>query len=147
VPIFLRHVEPNYLLSRTDGAIIVFDTTSESSLLKAQAILESLKQYSSTHPGVILVGNKCDEMSDKVSIILEQGHMISMKYNISYAIISAKNGHNVEEVFTFLGRIIMLNRKEDYNMYTSIKTKNYIYDIMLWIIAFIGGTYFISCIK
>jgi len=146
VPIFLRHVEPNYLLSRIDGAIIVFDTTSESSLLKAQAILKSLEEYSSTHPAVILVGNKCDENGDEVPIIVEQGHMISLQYNISYAIISAKNGHNVEEVFKFLGRIIMLNRKEDCNMYTSRKT-NYIYEIMLWIITFIAGTYLISCIK
>lgn len=93
------------------------------------------------------MGNKCDEISDKVSIILEQGHMLSQKYNISYAVISAKNGHNVEEVFQFLGRIIMLDKKEDCNIYTSRKDYDYVYEMILWFIAFIGGSYLISCIK
>lgn len=111
VPFFLRQIDPNYLFSKTDGAIIVYDQTDENSLIKAETILESLKEYYLNHSAVILVGNKCEVMNEDVCILSDRAYQLAQIYKISYAEISARNGHNVEEVFKYLARIILRNRK------------------------------------
>jgi GTPase SAR1 family protein len=48
---------------------------------------------------VLLVGNKCDLVSER-DVVIEEVISFSKKYGITYVEASAKNNYNVEKIFT-----------------------------------------------
>ncbi|KAF8354809.1 rsef-1, partial [Pristionchus pacificus] len=93
---------------RADGAILVYDVTSEQSFLHVRDWIETIKESVERHIPIILCGNKCD-------LRLSQGDVVSHADGSSMAAAmgslfmetSALDGSNVEGAMLTLSRELM----------------------------------------
>ena len=61
----LKTVLPNYY-PIVDGILIVYDSTNKDSFQNVRKYLNEIKTMSNIHVNKLLVGNKCDLISNKV---------------------------------------------------------------------------------
>ena len=61
----LKTVLPNYY-PIVDGILIVYDSTNKDSFQNVRKYLNEIKSMSNIHVNKLLVGNKCDLISNKV---------------------------------------------------------------------------------
>mmetsp|Transcript_53476 Transcript_53476/g.48086 ORF Transcript_53476/g.48086 Transcript_53476/m.48086 type:complete len:244 (-) Transcript_53476:334-1065(-) len=80
------------------GILLVYDITDEQSFLNVKYWLQQIDQYSTAHPIVILIGNKCDlEVDREVSI--ERGQELAKDFDILFLETSARKSINIEQCF------------------------------------------------
>jgi small GTP-binding protein len=84
----------------SNGAIGVFDVTSQESLLKIPGWVSSIKKAVGNIP-MILIGNKID-LERKVTT--EEGQELADRLGCEYIETSAKTGEGVEEAFLAIAR-------------------------------------------
>lgn len=83
------------------GAILLFDLTSESSFLSLDQWLNDLKGNGSKEIEIIIAGNKSD-LQNKRCIDYSKAEQFAKERNLSYFEISAFTGFNVELLFETL---------------------------------------------
>ncbi|KAI6235853.1 Ras family protein [Aphelenchoides besseyi] len=89
----------------THGVIVVYDITSADSFRSIKRWLDEIAQNCTNVP-TILVGNKSDRTSDRV-ILAEDGKMYAETMSIPFYETSAREGNNVELIFSDLARIVL----------------------------------------
>ena len=83
-----------------DGVIIVFDITDKQSFVNSSIWYNDYLTLTHKKFGV-LIGNKADLEKERV-ILPEWGQTLSERMELQYFETSAKNGKNVENVFSYL---------------------------------------------
>jgi len=84
------------------GIILTFDVTDINSFLKVRHWLSEIKKNAPDGTRVLLVGNKSDLQSKRM-VDAKEAQSFAEKSGLKYMETSAKDGTNVEEVFTTLG--------------------------------------------
>merc|ERR1711934_937362 len=95
-----RTITSNYYRG-ANGIVIVFSVTEEESFNSVARWLAEIERNVGTSVHKILVGNKCDMVS-KRKVQRETAVEFAHKFGIPYVETSAKEGHNVQEVFNEL---------------------------------------------
>jgi Ras-related protein Rab-8A len=93
------------LFLRVQGVILMFDVTQPITYNNVEKWLKSIKENSDEKISIVLVGNKVDIGNNRVQY--EEAKRLADEYEISYFEASAKNGTNVNEVFTDIALKIM----------------------------------------
>ncbi|KAL6063559.1 Ras-related protein Rab-11A, variant 2 [Balamuthia mandrillaris] len=94
------------------GALVVYDITNRQSLEHIPKWLEELDRYCTQDVVVILVGNKCDLVSQRC-VSVEEGKRLAEKENMFFIETSAKSGSNIEKAFVQLTKeIIQVARQQ-----------------------------------
>lgn len=86
------------------GAILVCDLTRPESLLSLEGNLADLRQIA-PEATIILVANKSD--SPQQHLLLAQVEEAAARLDAACFITSARTGENVEEMFRYLGRMLV----------------------------------------
>ncbi|MFX1454670.1 MAG: Rab family GTPase [Promethearchaeota archaeon] len=109
-----RFLLPSYVLGAS-GGIFVYDITRYSSLKNFQDWLDIFKQgYKGplNQIPIIMVGSKLD-LEYKRAVSRDDAYELAQKNDLfGYIECSSKNGQNVEEVFTEIGRLMFNNTKD-----------------------------------
>jgi small GTP-binding protein len=93
------------------GVLLVFDITDEKSFINIKNwINEFNKHCENPNVSKILIGNKCDLISEK-KVSYEEIDKLCLIYNLNYIETSAKENINVELSFNQLGKEIEKNYK------------------------------------
>ena len=80
------------------GCFIVYDITNQESFDKIEFWYQSVKQKASNDVSIILVGNKCDLVEQRV-ITKEKGEEKAKELNIPFFETSALSDININEIF------------------------------------------------
>lgn len=89
------------------AAIVVYDVTSQSSYIRAQAWIKELLQQGNSQMVICLAGNKADMASEKRAISREDGKEHAEENGLLFAETSAKTGLNIEDMFINLAAKIV----------------------------------------
>lgn len=95
------------------GVILVYDITNRQSFNNVKFWLNEIKTYTSENTSIILVGNKCDldtSFTDNISlreVAENEGKELANEYNLLFVESSAKNSHNIDNIFTILSNNII----------------------------------------
>ncbi|MCB0195114.1 MAG: GTP-binding protein [Anaerolineae bacterium] len=89
----------------TSGAILVCDLTRPETLANLHIYIEDL-QYASPDARLIIAANKSDLVNEQ-QIALTEVEKITIRYEASYYLTSAKTGSGVENVFRHLARLLL----------------------------------------
>ena len=81
-------------------ALVVFDITNHSSFDSLPIWIENYYKNGPEQKNIILIGNKKD-MADQRQVTLEEVELFSETNNMIYFETSAKDGDNIEYVFTY----------------------------------------------
>ena len=81
-------------------ALVVFDITNHSSFDSLPVWIENYYKNGPEQKNIILIGNKKD-MVDQRQVTLEEAELFSETNNMIYFETSAKEGDNIEYVFTY----------------------------------------------
>merc|ERR1711998_35795 len=95
-----RTITSNYYRG-ANGIVIVFSVTEEESFISVERWLNEIDRNVGNKVHKILVGNKCDMVS-KRKVQREKAEEFAHKFGIPYVETSAKEGHNVQQVFNEL---------------------------------------------
>ena len=80
-------------------ALVVYDISSRDSFNNVSSWIEDCKNQSPKTILMVLVGNKCD-LEDKRQVSYEEGKELADKNDFLFFESSAKDGTNVDEIFT-----------------------------------------------
>jgi Ras-related protein Rab-1A len=98
------------------GVLLVFDITDKNSFINIENWINEFNKHCDI-PNVskILIGNKCDLISEK-KVSYEEINKLCLFYNLTYIETSAKDNTNVELTFNELAKEIIKNYKniDDY---------------------------------
>jgi Ras-related protein Rab-2A len=81
--------------------ILTYDITNIHSFYDIERWLKDAKTYSSSHPTIILIGNKCD-LDFKRAVPIEKAQKYANDNNILFLESSAKENINIKEIFSIL---------------------------------------------
>ena len=98
-----RAISVNYLKG-TDGAILVYDITSESTFKLIGEWVEDIRQNNKMNIGKILIGNKADLDSER-EVTKEKGEDLAKSLDCPFFETSALNGMNIREALDEIARI------------------------------------------
>ena len=106
-----RSLSSNFI-SKSDGIILLYDITEESSFNGAKNWLKSIREeYGDTKP-IILVGNKID-LEEKRKVNKKEGELFAKENNLKFYECSCKTGENVEKIVDdLIGTIYPKYREE-----------------------------------
>ncbi|KAE9415520.1 hypothetical protein Angca_009299 [Angiostrongylus cantonensis] len=91
---------------RADGAILVYDVSSEHSFIKVRDWIDTIKDSVERQIPIILVGNKCDLRHNLGEVVSSQdGAALAAKMGVLFMETSALDGSNVD------GSILALTRE------------------------------------
>lgn len=93
-----RTITTSYFRS-AQGVILVYDITDRSSLLSIKNWIYQIQLHADVNINKILVGNKCDNISERV-ISFEEGLELAKEYGIEFFECSAKSDININNLFT-----------------------------------------------
>lgn len=83
------------------GILLVYDVTDEQSFQDIRNWIRNIEQHAADNVDKILVGNKCDMISEKL-VETTRGQALADEYNIKFFETSAKSNINVVEAFTVI---------------------------------------------
>jgi Ras-related protein Rab-2A len=86
--------------------ILTYDITNIHSFYDIENWLKDAKTYSSSHPSIILIGNKCD-LDFRRAVSKEKAQKYANDNNIFFLESSAKENKNIKEIFTILSSGIL----------------------------------------
>lgn len=93
---------------RADGAILVYDVSSEHSFIKVRDWIDTIKDSVERQIPIILVGNKCDLRADLgVVVSNHDGASLAAKMGVLFMETSALDGSNVDGSMLALTREMM----------------------------------------
>jgi len=87
------------------GILLVYDVTDEQSFQNIRNWIRNIEQHAADNVDKILVGNKCDMISEKV-VESARGQALADEYSIKFFETSAKSNINVVEGFTSIAQDI-----------------------------------------
>jgi len=99
------------------GIIVVYDVTDQTSFNNVKQWLQEIDRYACDMVNKLLVGNKCDLVSQKV-VDVHTAKEFADQLNIPFLETSAKSAQNVEEAFVAMTREIkngLPSEKKDTN--------------------------------
>lgn len=83
------------------GVLIVYDVTDAESFQNISKYFRDVKFFIPPDAEMLLVGNKCDLMNER-KISFAQAETFASQFGLSLFEVSAKSGHNVEQLFSEL---------------------------------------------
>ncbi|CAJ0577651.1 unnamed protein product, partial [Mesorhabditis spiculigera] len=84
---------------RADGAILVYDVSSEQSFLRVRHWMETIQEAVERPIPIVMLANKCDlRQAGRGEISATQGSSLASKMGVLFAETSALDGSNVEAV-------------------------------------------------
>jgi len=89
--------------SEGQGFILVYSITSRSTFERLEIFRQSMKRVKRQDPIFILVGNKCDKVSER-KVSREEGAALAHQFRCEFIETSAKTAQNVECLFMSLIR-------------------------------------------
>jgi len=92
-----------------NAVMVVFDVTSQKSFENCRSWLNDIKEHAQEDVLCVIVGNKID-LSAARKVKREDAEKLANDFEISYFETSAKTGLHVNETFTTVARVIMLQR-------------------------------------
>ena len=104
---FSSVINPYY--KKSDGILLVFDVTQESSFIALNDWITIIKEKA-PQANIILVGQKCDLFERVISE--EKINELTEEFGIEYFETSAKNDYNINELFDNLIQQCMYNNHE-----------------------------------
>ena len=104
---FSSVINPYY--KKSDGILLVFDVTQESSFIALNDWITIIKEKA-PQANIILVGQKCDLFERVISE--EKITELTEEFGIEYFETSAKNDYNINELFDNLIQQCMYNNYE-----------------------------------
>jgi Ras-related protein Rab-8A len=87
------------------GILLVYDVTDEQSFQNIKNWIRNIEQHAADNVDKILVGNKCDIVTEKV-VETKRGEELAEEYGINFFETSAKSNINVVESFTSIAQDI-----------------------------------------
>jgi len=108
-----RTITPVYY-RKVDGVVMVYDITDRNSFESINYWMKNLKDNADSNIKVILVGNKFD-LADKRAVTKEEGDNLAESYGLKFMEASAKNRHNVNDLFASLSVDILEYRQNTGN--------------------------------
>ena len=117
---------------RASSAIIfVYDISNKYSFESIDRFIQQGVQYGEKTATLVLLGNKWDLESDR-QITYEQGRKFAEKHSMMFFETSAKEGININEVFSQLAEVLKCNADEQVIPWnyreTMLQVQNQIYD-------------------
>ncbi|CEH14099.1 rab gtpase [Ceraceosorus bombacis] len=88
-------------------AVVVYDITQQSSLEKAKAWIRELQRQADPNIIIALAGNKAD-LASRRAVPTEEAQAYANEENLLFLETSAKDSHNVSELFTMIARKLPL---------------------------------------
>lgn len=100
---------------RCDIAVIVYDTTSHDTFMKAKTWITRIRRETEKEPMFILVGNKVDLGNH---VFIEEAKQYARENNMVFYECSAKTGQNVQDIFNvscyeFISKSISNNNQNE----------------------------------
>ena len=92
----------------------MYDVSDTTTFNNIRNWMEEIKINSNRKVRIILVGNKCDSPSRKVSE--EEGKKIADEFNIIFFEVSNKAGININEVFDYLVKDLLNKTKKSFKL-------------------------------
>jgi len=92
------------------GIIVVYDITNPDSFANVRKWLQEINRYASENVQKILVGNKCDLVSER-KVSYEDAKELADELGVTFLETSAKNATNVDVAFENMAKAI--KEKED----------------------------------
>ena len=90
------------------AAIIVYDITSSKSFERAKSWIGELHRQAKPDIVIALAGNKCDDASNRL-VTYDEAFILAEKNNLIFFETSAKDGHNVDEIFKTISKKMSQN--------------------------------------
>jgi Ras-related protein Rab-39B len=88
------------------GVLLVFDVTKRESFANIPEWIDDVEQSARPHkPVFILVGNKCDQETDR-EVSKNEAQSFATQHGMDYIETSAETGDNVEEAYVLVARRI-----------------------------------------
>lgn len=87
------------------GIILVYNITDKTSFLSIKNWIHQIQLHSDTDVNKILVGNKCDNISER-TVSYEEGLELAKEYNMQFFECSAKSDININKIFTTISEQI-----------------------------------------
>lgn len=90
-----------------DAVILVFNLQQEESLSTLDRWISDIKEYTSENVPIVLVGNKLDVIKIDEERVKKIAELLKLKLFLT----SAKNANNINNVFEFIGEVLVDNKK------------------------------------
>ena len=90
------------------AAIIVYDITSSKSFQRAKSWIGELHRQANPDIVIALAGNKSDDASNRL-VTYDEAFILAEKNNLIFFETSAKDGHNVDELFMAISKKMSQN--------------------------------------
>ena len=85
------------------AALVVYDITNFNSFERAKSWIEELHRQAKPDIVIALAGNKCDDASNRL-VTYDEAFILAEKNNLIFFETSAKDGHNVDEMFKTISK-------------------------------------------
>lgn len=95
-----RTITTSYFRS-AQGIVLVYDVTDKQSFASIKHWLYQIQLHSDSNVNKILVGNKCDNIDERV-VSYDEGMLLAKENNIDFFECSAKSDININKIYTTL---------------------------------------------
>ena len=113
------------LIKNTDGIILIYDVTDESSFKAVPDWVQSAREKKGENYPMIILGNKID-LEDERKVKTEDGEELAQKYGLDFYEISNKENVNIENaILTLVKKILVYieqNGKKEINSLITTQT-------------------------
>ncbi len=113
------------LIKNTDGIILIYDVTNESSFKAVPDWIQSAREKKGENYPMIILGNKID-LEDERKVKTEDGEELAQKYGLDFYEISNKENVNIENaILTLVKKILVYieqNGKKEINSLITTQT-------------------------